>query len=184
MYCICWIYFCQNQKKTIIFDSFPDFSGNSYIFFKFLENEMPEKKFIWLVKDFKNIELYLKKLKKDNISSSNIYFVKKNNPKSIFLYLTTKLVITNIGIIKGLKIPKNHIVINLWHGMPIKAIGKKLNENFLNKNKEEKLKLYFSYVLSTSELYNKILMDCFEIKLNQVLQFGLPRNDLLIKKKF
>ena len=24
-------------------------------------------------------------------------------------------------------------------------------------------------------------MDCFEIKLNQVLQFGLPRNDLLIK---
>ena len=66
--------------------------------------------------------------------------------------------------------------------MPIKAIGKKLNENFLNKNKEEKLKLYFSYVLSTSELYNKILMDCFEIKLNQVLQFGLPRNDLLIKK--
>ena len=63
-----------------------------------------------------------------------------------------------------------------------KGDWKKLNENFLNKNKEEKLKLYFSYVLSTSELYNKILMDCFEIKLNQVLQFGLPRNDLLIKK--
>ena len=112
------------SKKTIIFDSFPDFSGNSYIFFKFLENEMPEKKFIWLVKDFKNIELYLKKLKKI-ISLAQIFtLLRKNNPKSIFLYLTTKLVITNIGIIKGLKIPKNHIVINLWHGMPIKAIGK------------------------------------------------------------
>ena len=97
------VYFCQ-IKKNNYFDSFSDFSGNSYIF-KFLENEMPEK-FIWLVKDFKNIELYLKKLKKDNISSSNIYFVKKIILK-VYFYIDYKISYNKYRC-KGLKIPKSY----------------------------------------------------------------------------
>ena len=63
--------------------------------------------------------------------------------------------------------------------MPIKKIG------FYRRKKN--IFFYGDYVISTSNLYKKILSKAFNIKKTSVLPFGLPRNDVLIsdnKKKF
>jgi len=167
--------------KTILYDSFPDFSDNTFVVFKSIATSNLKHKHVWLIKEPNNIEFYKNKINLNNLNKNKVIFVKKNSFKGIVYYLFTKLVFTNIGVISGIKIPKKHIVINLWHGMPIKAIGKNLTKNYLLENSKEKQLKSFSYILSTSSLYTKILKTSFEVDESKVLEFGMPRNDLLKK---
>lgn len=63
-------------------------------------------------------------------------------------------------------------MVNLWHGMPIKAIG------LLDGKSKEDI-CYSDYLIATSEFYRKIMADPFDMHLDQVLTVGLPRNDVL-----
>lgn len=73
--------------------------------------------------------------------------------------------------------PSNRqIVVNLWHGMPLKKIG-------LLSEKERDLKYnFFTYVLSTSKFFKPIMSKAFGCSESQVIIAGEPRNDALFKK--
>lgn len=64
---------------------------------------------------------------------------------------------------------REQIVINLWHGMPLKTIGALVDK----KNSHN----YFSYVLATSEFFSNIIQNAFQCDIKQVLICGQPRND-------
>lgn len=170
------------RTNTILYDSFPDFSDSTFVVFNRIAHTLSSNyKHVWLITEPTNIKFYKNKINLNNLNKNKIIFVKKNSLRGVVYYLFTKLVFTNIGVISGIKIPKKHIVINLWHGMPIKAVGKNLSKNYLIKNSEEKQLKSFSYILSTSSFYTKILKTSFEIDESKVLEFGIPRNDLLSK---
>lgn len=68
---------------------------------------------------------------------------------------------------------KKQYVINLWHGMPLKRIGRLFdNDNVC----------LFHSAISTSDLYSSILSDLFDVDEANILTAGLPRNNILLEK--
>ena len=111
--------------------------------------------------------------KKYKETNKNIIFV--SPIKGIYYYLKSKYFFYSFG-----KYPiypsKKQIVVNLWHGMPLKRIG-------LMSEQEQNLKYnYFSYVIATSEFFVTIMSKSFGCSEKQVLITGEPRNDDLFKK--
>ena len=111
--------------------------------------------------------------KKYKETNKNIIFV--SPIKGIYYYLKSKYFFYSFG-----KYPiypsKKQIVVNLWHGMPLKRIG-------LMSEQEQNLKYnYFSYVIATSEFFVPIMSKSFGCSEKQVLITGEPRNDDLFKK--
>jgi len=72
-----------------------------------------------------------------------------------------------------MSLPKRQIRVNLWHGMPLKAIG------YLNKYGNDAIIPKSSVVIATSELYQDIMGKVFSITHDKVWITGQPRCDLL-----
>lgn len=85
-------------------------------------------------------------------------------------FLTSKYFFYSFGkypIIPSAK----QVVINLWHGTPLKAIG------FLNNNERHLKQNYFTYVLAASDYFVPVMSRCFEVTQDRVLVCGHARND-------
>lgn len=103
--------------------------------------------------------------------------VKKNTFKGVlYIFLSKKIYFTH-GLFSFFRLlpEKRQLVINLWHGMPLKNIG------YLD-GKKSVPKAH--YLLSTSQCFQKIMADAFGMELERVKITGLPRNDLLTQKGF
>lgn len=70
---------------------------------------------------------------------------------------------------------KTQTIINLWHGMPLKKIGN------LEPGKENNKYDFFSYVLSTSPIFDNIMEKSFNCGMNRILHFGQPRTDAMFE---
>lgn len=160
----------KNDKK-VVYTSFPDFSDNSFAMFIYMSNNHPEYQSIWLADKMEKIDLY-KKMTLNYTNNDTYKIVKKNSLIGIYYYLTSKYVFFSHGLYTGVTIPKSHIVVNLWHGMPLKSIAY-LDSQF--KGIVQKAK----YIISTSSRYQEILAKAFRVNKNSVLVTGQPRNDLL-----
>ena len=95
--------------------------------------------------------------------------------RGIFFFLTSKYFFYSFG-----KYPimpaKDQIVVNLWHGMPLKKIGN------LEKGKESIKYDYFSLVLSTSKFFDTIMMKSFNCEETRIMHVGQPRTDYFYSK--
>jgi CDP-glycerol glycerophosphotransferase len=168
--------FIPKHQNWILFASQPDFSDNASAFFKFILEKKERKKnckIIWLVDNNNKIDCKNKIQNCTNSLNATINVVTKNSILGIWYYFRSKFVFYTHGVYLGVKIPKNHIVINLWHGMPLKNIG------FLD-GKEVVAKS--SLAISTSKIYQDIISKSFDLSLENVLITGQPRCDLLFKK--
>lgn len=106
---------------------------------------------------------YNKYQKLDKVKFVNCYM-------GVYYYLTSKYFFYCFG--KYPIVPtKSQCVVNLWHGMPLKRIGR------LEKGKDKSMQNYFSYVLATSEFFKHHLIRAFGCNENQIIISGLPRND-------
>lgn len=83
------------------------------------------------------------------------------------------------------------IKIQTWHGAPMKKIGL---DNIFLKDKLKKIqlvKLFFpflyefnyDYVVSSSSFFNKFLCSAFNLKKNQIITSGYPRNDVFFNER-
>ena len=70
---------------------------------------------------------------------------------------------------------KNQIVVNLWHGMPLKNIGR------LEKGHERDDQNYFTHLIATSPFYAEIMKKAFGARDEQMLITSQPRCDELFK---
>ena len=93
----------------------------------------------------------------------------------IWSYLRAKHVFFTHGCFSTIKPVSAQISVNIWHGMPIKNIGRYLGP-------DQPIK-YSTYAVSTSPFFTEIISRAFEIPHKRVLEVGLPRNDLLLKEK-
>ena len=73
----------------------------------------------------------------------------------------------------GVKIPNNHVVVNLWHGMPLKNIGYLDGKKVIPQS---------SLAIATSKVSQEIISQSFGLNTNNVLITGQPRCDLMFDK--
>lgn len=105
----------------------------------------------------------------------NVKGVKKNSIVGLYyLFRSSKIYYTH-GIFGFFKVidENKQLVINLWHGMPIKNIGYLDGKSIVSN---------FHYVLSSSPFFVSIISKAFGVRKDKVLIDTLPRNKILLRK--
>lgn len=170
------IYFSEwiiPQKKQIIFNSFPDYSDNSYALFKYCIEKKINYKLIWIVNDKTKIKNIKNKINQK--FSEDIEVIYSKSARALWCYMRSKFIFSTHDLFTSIsseKIKK----INLWHGMPLKAIKN------LDKRKKIEIKSNYDTIIATSEFFQKIMAESFNVSKDKVLILGQPRNDLLFKE--
>lgn len=159
----------KNNKK-IIFYSFPNFTDNTYAYYKYLlKNHSRDYKFVWITLDSSNNDFV-------NSKTYDLYTF-----KAIFNMLTAKYIVsTHANVFISFFKSSKHIYLNLWHGMPIKTLGyceKVRTKKRLLKNYDFLAK--HSYMFATSDLFKNLFIPCFKIDYNKVFITGHAKNDLI-----
>lgn len=164
----------KNLKKQVLFMGFDyRYTGNSRYFYEMLLNK-------------KNIPIYF-------VTDDELVEKKKRiKPKSRKFYkelYSSKIVIFESWIPKGLRKPNNAIWINLWHGTPLKKMlyDSSEKEIVLKKisHKREKFNSIqkFDYLLVDNKNIDRYFETSFLIDSKKLLNFGYPRVEYLLKNK-
>ena len=116
-------------------------------------------------------------------ASNDFYHLEKENDikyvsiyRGIFYFFTSKYFFYSFGKYP-IKPAPNQMVVNLWHGMPLKKIGN------LEVGMENIDYNFFTKLVSSSELFTPIMKAAFNAKDEQMLLVGNIRNDELFKEK-
>lgn len=100
----------------------------------------------------------------------NVKFV--SNWQGLGYFLTSKYAFYSFGKYP-IKPSSRQVVVNLWHGMPLKTVGN-LEKGFENVDYH-----YFTYTIATSPMFADIMSRSFKCPLENVLLTGQPRCDVL-----
>ena len=101
--------------------------------------------------------------------------IKKQTLKGLYWFFSSKIIFYTHGCFNTPFLIPNQIIINLWHGMPIKKVGnyqQQVEKNFVK----------FNYATVTSEYYQQIMSKVFSVPPEKILITGLPRNEPLLQK--
>ena len=172
--------FIKKNKKRIIFTSTGNtkYDHNSKYFFEYFLKYYPDFDVKYVIN-----EPNLKNNLEEKIGN---YFINTNSIKGMlyslkaYTWITSSIELPVGGIFQRI----NRLVIHLGHGTPLKNIG------FLEKNISTLKKVYyiliknnFSYVLSTSYDFDKIMSKFLNIPLKRIFTNGQPRLDSIFEKK-
>lgn len=159
------------QKNKIVFNSYPDFSDNTFCYYKYLITKYPDQyEMVWILSD----PTY------NLIPANNIKVFKLYSIKGLFHIFSAKYIISNhcndfVNMIHS----KRHIWLNLWHGMPLKTLGF-TEKNITDKNLYRyKLLQKYSYQFVTSDIFKLSMISCFLSNPNRVFITGQPRTDYI-----
>lgn len=173
------------NKNIWLFGSFGgSFNDNAkYLFLHICENH-PEIKAIWI----SNNKNTVKFLQDKNFNS---YY--KWSMKGLFYSFIGKVYFYNAYISDiNTWTHGNAIKVNLWHGTPMKKIEFDISRGTISHifNNSIKSKFFYpnqytkaDYILSTSKKVSEIFSSAFRLDMNQCLDFGYPRNDILTYQK-
>jgi CDP-glycerol glycerophosphotransferase len=108
------------------------------------------------------------------------YFIETETAKGIKRVLEAGVWFTSAGLpVYGTNLNKNRIIINLWHGVPLKKIA------LMDPNLGNAARLYFkklfsdnyTYVLTTSHALIPVMAESFDVSEEKIKVWGQPRND-------
>lgn len=162
------------KRNVVIFNSFPDVSGNALALYSYIIRERPDivskYRLVWCVdsKDFyksKRILKYSTGVNKHNL-------IRKRSIKGVFIYLKARYIISTHGYFSNIKSGKNQKHFNLWHGMPMKKIGYLLSDKNGQSDNAD-------YTIATSNVFKVLMAKAFNISEQNVFVTGQPCNDLL-----
>ncbi len=162
----------KKNEKRVLFYSNMGFRDNVRAVFNYMMGHGYNEKYriVCAIDEWKKYK-YAKKHRP--MKYKNVKFV---SPKrGVLKFLRSKYVFYSFGKYP-IKPSKNQIVVNVWHGMPLKRIGN------MERGKEKAKYNYFTYVLATSEFFADIMMKSFSCSREQVLINGQPRNDIMFQK--
>lgn len=164
-----WIFSSINNEK---------FNYNSKYMFEYVLNYEPNIKPYYIINDD-----ILRKQMKERYGDE--YFIDTKDINGILKVLSARVWLTSAGLpLYGFGLGKRRIIVNLWHGVPLKRIA--LMENNYGIIKKVYFKGIFSnnyrYILTTSSKLITIMKNSFGVDENKIKVWGQPRNDILFKE--
>lgn len=155
------------DSKTIVFESEGDYCDNARALYEhIISNNNGKYNLIWIVND-------VKKYSRLNNRIKNVCFISRNNKNILNLIIFYKL----IGQAKFFFFTHPYwfdfkkdgqIIINLWHGTPLKSGGRDLSD-------------IYDYAVIPSKNVVPWFEKFIGVKSNQIILNGSPRNDLLFE---
>jgi len=179
--------FRKRKNKLWIFGAWggDSYSDNSKYLFEYVSNNLPSINAVWITGD--------KKIK-NRLIQSNKKCLMCDEPNGLRARLDAGFVFFTNGINDFGKFDLCHgaIKIALWHGMPLKKMqyatpnSKKRKTNIFRYLQYITSKIYNqskrNISIATSESTKNDLIECFEVKPEDVFITGQPRNDGFFKK--
>lgn len=163
-----WINGIIPKKNLILFESYPDYSDNSYALYEYIINNrkdiLERYKIAWALKG--NL-----KIKPSKLVSDYSFSVEKKSIKGLWTFLRAKYVISTHGYFGNVRAKNGQVQINLWHGCGYKGLTSV--DHFYRGD----------YTIVTSELFRTLHSDMFEMPKENVWVTGFPRNDALFKQE-
>ena len=171
------IYNIKPDKDIWIFSSTDNerYNYNSKYLFEYVLNNEKDIHPYFVVNDDSLREKLKSKYGED-------FFIETKTKSGIKKVLSGGVWFTSAGLpLYGLKLNKKRLIINLWHGIPLKKIT-------LMENKVSKLKKYYfnkifsqnySYILTTSKNLIPVMKESFDVEDEIIKVWGQPRNDCL-----
>lgn len=155
------------SENILVFNSFPDYTDNSYAVYRYLMNNKKYKyKLIWIFNDKTSICKY---------QEVTAYY--KFSFKAFYYFAKAKFVFSTHGLYSFLELNQGLKLVNLWHGMPLKTIGS------MDLQRDGSSPTKADYLIATSEFFQKIMAKSFnDLPIDRVLLTGQPRNDLLFEE--
>lgn len=113
------------------------------------------------------------------------YFIETNTITGIKCVLSAGVWLTSAGLpVYGFHLCTNRLIINLWHGVPLKKIA--LEENNISYLQRCYFKYIFSnnysYILTTSQALIPVMAKSFGVSSEKIVPWGQPRNDEIFKQ--
>lgn len=163
------------KKRRLVFISYPDAADNSWHLYSYMVEHVEGFEFVWLCGQPSNVRERIQQ-ESQRSGRNTILVARRLSVKGIFLLMTARLIFTSCGVSRFVGRARGRTVVNLWHGMPIKAVGYLYPENHWAVS-------FCDYTLSTSPLYTRVMAGVFNIPESRVLEVGLPRNDALLAER-
>mgnify|MGYP000995975633 CR=1 FL=1 len=167
------------QKIILMANGMNTFDGNTKYLFEYFNSTSKihdEYKYYWIT----NRKDEYKRLKEKYERIIYAYSL-----EGIITAIKSKVFVITISpndIIPGIFIGKNRIIIQTWHGTPIKTLGKKADKYYSYKEIRKQIDSCFNkkntYVVSGGKYIDYLFNECFEVEEDKFLKFGYPRNDL------
>lgn len=167
--------------NTWIFSSVDNnnFNYNSKYLFLYVREQLPEIKACYVIDDEKKRRILAKKY-------GNQYFISSQTGEGLRMILDSGVWITSAGIpAYTLKNNSERIVVNLWHGIPLKKIALmeeqagRLQKMYFRKLFSEK----YTYILTTSSHLVSVMAKSFAVPSDKVKVWGQPRNDAILQSR-
>ena len=154
----------KKNKRIVLYSNW-GFRDNLRTLYQYLVDNgyQEEYEIICASNDFYHLE------KEKDVKYVSIY-------RGLYYFLTSKYFFYSFGKYP-IKPAPNQMVVNLWHGMPLKKIGN------LEVGMEEIDYNFFTKLVSSSALFTPIMKAAFKAEDNQILLVGNIRNDELFKEK-
>ncbi len=149
------------KKKNLIvfYDSLnEELSDNTEAIYRYIIQHDIEKK-------------YIKKILLANGKNKNSKIV------CAIQYMRAKYVFYSFGDLR-IKPSRKQIVVNQWHGSPLKTVGKLSKDESIKKERTDN----FTFLLASSELFKKPLAKAFGCEEDKVKIAGQARNDYLFEE--
>ncbi|MDO4647710.1 MAG: CDP-glycerol glycerophosphotransferase family protein [Eubacteriales bacterium] len=151
------------------------FNYNSKYLFEYVREHYPKIHPLFVIND----RTLRKKLSEEYGPE---YFVETESMEGVRKVLGAGVWFTSAGLpVYGLHLKKDRVIVNLWHGVPLKKIG------LLDPNLSKAGRLYFrklftenySYILTTSNALIPTMEKSFDAPRGMVKVWGQPRNDMV-----
>ncbi len=160
--------------SLLLFKSYPDIDDNALALYRFVIG-LPSSnsvRIVWHVHG--NIQRARRKLIANAplTAARSDKVVLSASPLGVYYYWRAKFVFMTHGLYMGARIPTNHIVINLWHGMTLKRIG-------LLDGKSRCVRS--TYAIATGKMYAEVMAAAFGLPTDRVLITGQPRCDRMLE---
>ena len=154
----------KNNKRIVLYSNW-GFRDNLRTLYQYLVDNgyQEEYEIICASNDFYHLE------KEKDVKYVSIY-------RGLYYFLTSKYFFYSFGKYP-IKPAPNQMVVNLWHGMPLKKIGN-LEEGLENVDYN-----FFTKLVTSSYFFKPIMKAAFNATDEQMLIVGNIRNDELFKEK-
>lgn len=154
------------------------YNYNSRYLFEYVKENLPEITPLFVIND---PEL------RNSLSSKygKQYFIETESIQGIRQALSAGVWFTSAGLpAYGTGLHKKRLIINLWHGVPLKKIA------LLDPNLKKAARIYFkkifsenyTYILTTSHELIHLMARSFAVSEDKIKVWGQPRNDGLFQK--
>ena len=154
------------------------YNYNSRYLFEYVKDNLPEITPLFVIND-PELRGHL------SAEYGKQYFIETESVQGIRCALTAGVWFTSAGLpAYGTGLQKNRLIINLWHGVPLKKIA------LLDPNLKKAARIYFkkifsenyTCVLTTSHELIPLMARSFAISEDKIKVWGQPRNDGMFQK--